>query len=669
MGAISSGREFRNDVQGLRAIAVLAVVLYHAGVPFLPGGYVGVDVFFVISGFLITSHLLSNLERDDRVQFASFYAKRIRRILPASFVVLALSVIAALVWYPPLLLREVWEGAISTALYIPNLLFAFNGTNYLAEETPSLFQHYWSLGIEEQFYLLWPLFLAVVWKLSRSRKTMLIAITGVVGVSFALGLVLTFQSQPWAFFSLPTRAWELGAGGLVAMMLMHGTRARGDVVPAIVGWAGVAGIFVSVFLFSSSTVFPGYWAIVPVASTAAVIYAGATPSRFGPTAVLSNRLMVFIGTISYSLYLIHWPALLLPQAAVGFQHPLPLWITICIAFACIPVAWAMYRLIENPARSLSWLASSRPRRSLLAAGGASIVIVLAVTGGYAALASRPLNVPREVATSSQSAAPVFSTFVPSNLQPSLNDASGDQADIYADECHLDFEAAEPADCVYGNPSGGRVVLFGDSHAAQWFPAVLASAEKANMSVQSHSKSSCPSVDGPILLDGVPYTACEEWRAAVLTQIRTSPPDLVILSNRGGSAGFDRGTQSRPKAWGDALSRTLEQLDVPVVVLADTPDLDFTPSVCLSANLTDVSECGAARDVALGRTMNGVEASVAAEHDVPVVDLTDDICSATRCDPIIGNTLVYRDGNHLTATFSKSLGGALSKALAEVRPQD
>ena len=164
-GEVARARDFRPDIQGLRAIAVGVVVLYHAGVPVLRGGYVGVDVFFVISGFLITSHLLRTLDRTGRVEFAQFYARRARRILPASFVVLVLSVIAAVLWYPPLLMERVWSGAIATALYVPNYLFAVNGTDYLAETTPSLFQHYWSLGIEEQFYLCFPLLiLAARWR-------------------------------------------------------------------------------------------------------------------------------------------------------------------------------------------------------------------------------------------------------------------------------------------------------------------------------------------------------------------------------------------------------------------------------------------------------------------------------------------------------------------------
>ncbi len=260
---------FRTDIQGLRAIAVLAVVLYHAGVPFLAGGYVGVDIFFVISGFLITSHLLSEMRYDGRVRFASFYAKRARRILPASFVVLSFSVVAALIWYPPLLMREVWMGAVATAFYLPNMLFAVQGTNYLAESTPSLFQHYWSLGIEEQFYLVWPLLLSLLYWRIRRPKTLFAILLGTFAAAFALCIHLTFRSQPWAFFSLPTRAWELGVGGLVAFLLTYRPRVLTSTIAATLGWVGLIGLIASAALFNSATRFPGYWAAVPVLGTAA----------------------------------------------------------------------------------------------------------------------------------------------------------------------------------------------------------------------------------------------------------------------------------------------------------------------------------------------------------------------------------------------------------------
>jgi peptidoglycan/LPS O-acetylase OafA/YrhL len=656
-------RQFRGDIQGLRALAVGLVVLYHGGLPFLTGGYVGVDVFFVISGFLITTHLLQRLERTGRVGFADFYARRARRILPASLLVVVLSVAAALIWMPPLLMREVWFGAVATALYVPNILFGLQGTNYLAESTPSLFQHYWSLGIEEQFYLLWPLVLFLVVRFLPGRRRLVAVLVTLTVVSFVAGVWLTFQNQPWAFFGLPTRAWELAVGGIVAAVALN----RESVLPprasAVVGWAGVAGIVIAGFTFTESTQFPGFAAALPVVATAAVILAGSGPAPWGPSAVLSLRPLLFVGTISYSLYLVHWPLLIVPQAAVGFENPLPLWLTLTLALAAVPLAWILYRWVETPARDMRWLTAFRPRRTLLAAGVGSVLIVAATTGSYAASSSVPLHEAETVAASAPSEPPALTTFVPANLEPSLRAASDDQPPIYDDGCHLGFDATKPKDCVYGDPAAPRIALFGDSHASQWFPALWSYAQANGMSLEVHSKSSCPSVDADLLRNAVPYTACTLWRDAVFDRLASESPALVVLAN------YEKVTYAHPGGgdvadWKAALGRTLERIDAPTVVMADTPDLGTTPSVCLSAHLGAALECGRDRSTAVAQVYRDAEREAAQEHGAAFIDLTDYLCTTDECGPIIGDTLAYRDAHHLTATFSAELAVPLTEKLAD-----
>src|SRR5699024_366390 len=306
---------FRPDIQGLRAIAVLLVVLFHAGVETLSGGYVGVDVFFVISGFLITTHLLESLERDGRIHFGCFYARRARRILPAALVVAALTLLAAWIWLSPLLMRNVVGGAIATALYGPNYFFALQDTDYLAESTPSVYQHYWSPGIEEQFYLLGPALLAVgFWLCRRRERRVMVLIAAVTVASFLACVVMMDISQPWAFFSLPTRAWELGAGGLVAFLLRSGARWLRSPLAGLLAWAGLAGLAAVVLTCDSATAFPGAVAALPVLATAAMIIGGAAPGALHATRLLALAPMQFLGAISYSLYLVHWPLQVIPQA-------------------------------------------------------------------------------------------------------------------------------------------------------------------------------------------------------------------------------------------------------------------------------------------------------------------------------------------------------------------
>lgn len=236
---------FRSDIQGLRALAVLGVVLYHAGVSFLPGGYTGVDVFFVISGFLITTHLVRTLQSRGIISFADFYLKRARRILPASVLVLVATTIAAYLWIPRVDVPGAFQDAAATALYVPNIRFAVEGTDYLAETAPSPFQHYWSLGIEEQFYLIWPAVLAVAFLAVRKSVRGLFAVAAVMVLgSFSINLFLMQVSTPWAFFSLPSRAWELGVGAMVALLpgsaAVPVLRAARPALTYLVSWASLA---------------------------------------------------------------------------------------------------------------------------------------------------------------------------------------------------------------------------------------------------------------------------------------------------------------------------------------------------------------------------------------------------------------------------------------------
>ena len=658
---------FRNDIQGLRAIAVLSVVLYHASVPFIPGGYVGVDIFFVISGFLITSHLLAGSRRDGRIKFGDFYARRARRILPASFVVLLLSIIAALIWLPPLQLRAALKDAIATALYVPNYIFAAQGTNYLSEYTPSIFQHYWSLGVEEQFYLVWPALLFVVLLVSRSRKMTVGLIALVVAFSFITCIWVNYRAPSWAFFSLPTRAWELGVGGLTAFALIHRGAFSRPIIAAVIGWVGLIGILVSVLTFSSATFFPGYAAALPTVSVALVIFGGATPTPAGPTALLSLRPLTFVGLISYSLYLVHWPALVIPQSAVGYFHPLPLYVTVLIAVACVPAAWLLYRFVETPMRNTPRLATARPRRSLVVAAAASVATVCVALGGAVVADGRPLSSSKASGQTTIADPPDFTPFVPSNLEPTLIAAADDNPAIVANGCQLSFTQTDPTGCTFGEAGKPVIVLFGDSHAGQWFPALNEFAMKNGYRLETHTKNSCPSVDVPTARAGAPYTACDLWRSAVIAELKKSPPAIVILSNYGANIATD-GPDSGAK-WAAGLTATIRDFSgtAPVAIIADTPDLKQTPSICLSGHLTTTIECSRSRSFALASQTRDQERVAAQQAGASVIDLTDYLCSSTTCAPIIGRTLIYRDAQHLTATFSRQMGGILGERLQPLLP--
>ncbi|EFG76431.1 acyltransferase, partial [Mycobacterium parascrofulaceum ATCC BAA-614] len=370
---------FRPDIEGLRAVAVIAVVLYHAGIPGVTGGYVGVDVFFVISGFLITGLLFREVSATNTVALGRFFAARARRLLPAAAVVGVVTAVGAAVVLPPLQARSVFLDGIASALYVGNYRFATQGTDYLTPHAASPFQHYWSLGVEEQFYLVWPmLIIATAWLVRRvpalRGATPYAVALGLVGAaSLAAAVLWTRTSPPWAFFSLPTRAWELAAGGLVALSIGHWRRLS-LLTGAIAGWGGLALIVLTCTQLRAGTPYPGTAALLPVLGTALVVGGGSVTGGLGAGRLLCRPAMRAIGRISYSWYLWHWPVLLLMPALLGEPAGLPA----RLAATAVSAGLAMItlHLVENPGRFAAALRRSATA-SLAVAGGASAVAACA----------------------------------------------------------------------------------------------------------------------------------------------------------------------------------------------------------------------------------------------------------------------------------------------------
>lgn len=652
----------------MRAVAVLLVLLYHVGIPFVPGGFIGVDVFFVLSGFLITNHLLAEVSETGRIRFARFYARRARRLLPASMVVLLVTAIVGGLMLPAVLFRQFVDDLVAATLYVPNILLAVQGTDYLAESAPSPVQHFWSLGVEEQFYLAWPLLLTLLVVLTRRRFRRLATVIALgVLASLALSISLTFISQPWAFFSPITRAWELGAGALVALAL-SATWSLRPLVSAVLAWGGLVAVVAGAVLFTSSTPFPGVAALVPVLGTVAVLLASPHAQRWGPTALLSLQPFQFFGRISYALYLVHWPLLVLPPLIDPAGEPLSLVQRVGLGLVSIVLAWVLHRTVERPFLDQTWARSLSPRR-VLTATAAAMAVVLASTFALSAFsAQRPLSTP-VVAESVQpdDRSVVFSPVVPSNLRPALSQAASDLPVVYADGCHLPLGVDRPMECVYGaSPADIDIVLLGDSHAAQWFPALMAM--DSSVSVSSQTKSSCPAFELTIVMNGVADSGCDRWREEVLQGIEANPPDVVVLSGFAHYRDYGAPTVTR-EAWAQAVDSTVSRLAAvtQVVVMTDTPRFLRSPSICLSASIADTSRCSRARDVALDARWIESETDAARGAGAVVLDLNSFLCDRETCGTVIGDVLLYRDEHHLSATMSTELAPALHRSLATNLP--
>ena len=700
-------KEFRADIEGLRAVAVVAVVLFHAGVPGVGGGFIGVDVFFVISGFLITGMLWREVSTTGGVRLSRFYGARARRLLPASAAVGVVTMIGSAILLSPLEVRDVIGDGIACALYVGNYRFAQQGIDYLASDRPpSPFQHYWSLGVEEQFYLIWPpMIIAAAWLIRRARRRngsdraaasttpYLVLLALVAAVSFTASVITTHVAAPVAFFSLPTRAWQLAAGGLVALTATQWRRLP-PLAAAITGWAGLAVILLACARLGTNTPYPGIAALLPVLGTALVIGAGCATLTRGCGRVLATPPMGTIGRVSYSWYLWHWPVLLLAPALLG--HSLGLAERLAAAAVSAGLAVLTLRLIENPIRF-----AARLRRSAilsLAVGG--IATAVAVCVGIALLVLIPAPVGRSLAAQTltltegpplvggnidQYNAVVQRDFaqvqaalaasadlddVPSNLDPPLADAAAEEQHLLFNGCLRKFFEIDHPECAMGDTaSTTTMALIGDSTAAMWTPAFQQAAAHRHWRLEMLAKGACPVLDLPTLIGGRRYTECDQWSRRIIGRLETEHPKLIVLSmsrRYGARYKLPAGFTSYDPAWIDSITRLVHQLrgtGAHVLVLGSIPDPQSQVPNCLAKHLDDATTCSPPRSVAVNQPGIAAETAATKAGGGKYADLTDLFCTAERCPAIVGNTLAYVDRKHTTFEYGRLLAPVLG-ALAD-----
>jgi peptidoglycan/LPS O-acetylase OafA/YrhL len=695
------GREsgFRPDIEGLRAVAVLAVVVFHAELPGMSGGFVGVDVFFVISGFLITGMLWREVEDTGRVQLVRFYGARVRRLLPAGIVVLVVTAVACAWLLPPLQARSALGDALASALYVGNYRFAVEGTDYLAADAPpSPFQHYWSLGVEEQFYLVWPaLLIGTAWagrRWGRPRTVLPHLVLGTVAVaSLVVCLRWTEELPAWAFFGLPSRAWQLAVGGLVALTVVWWRRVPASVA-WVAGWAGLGSVVLAVVGLDETTAYPGLAALLPVVGAGLVVVAGCVQPARGVGAVLSLLPMRWIGRISYSWYLWHWPVLLL--APVVVDRPLGLGGRLAAAAVAAALAAVTLVAVENPVRFGPLRRSAG--RSVLLGGGLTTVGVCAAVGALAVVpvpagSGAAANAPTITAPPSSSTAPPTSDpgevairrltaqvqsavaaseglqAVPANLTPSLGEAPVDKPEVFVNGCVRSWRGVGHEECASGEVgSATTVVTVGDSHAAMWQPALEGIAAQRHWRLETMAKVLCPLLDLPVQSPylGREYTECAQWRGQILDRLRAERPALIVLDMVRRYTP-DYGFTVYGREWLSALTRTVAELrrtGAVVLVLGPVPDPRSTVPTCLSEHLEVATACAPDRTAAVDDAGVAAEAAATARAGGQYADVTEWFCTTARCPVIVGNLLVYRDDNHLTIDYAQYLAPVLAAVIDE-----
>lgn len=620
---------FRPDIEGLRGVAILLVVFYHVGLPGFSGGYIGVDVFFVLSGYLITGLLVKEIESTGRLRIARFYGRRARRLLPALTLTLLVTCVASFYLLTPIEQRQLPKSAFATAAYASNIYFAKAATDYLggtAETNP--FLHTWTLSVEEQFYLIWPLLILIA---GRGGRRPLFATMVVIFVStFALSVWLTRFRHPWAFFLSPPRAWEFAAGGL-CVLLSRETR-----LTEFVRWGGLAAMLCAALAFTRQTPFPGVAALLPVAGTGMILHAG-QPGR-GLGKLLSTPPLRLIGKLSYSWYLWHWPSLVIATAIWGRLSPGAR--GVCLLFS-LALAGLTYYTIENPIRHSVHLVL-RPVRSLGMAAGLALFGLAASLGWRVAIAH----------------------VLASPSQERLAHAATDRPEIYAAGCFLGFYETATHACTFGE--GKTVVLLGDSHAAQWFPALRA---LKGWRVVTFLKSACAAPDVSYIYPTIKrrYTECEEWRSKALDEIIALRPDAVVMAS---SKAYVPSTVP-PQEWEAGTQRTLNRLvrsGARVYLIRDTPAPQFHVTACLSraawSTWLEPKGCDFERAKSLSEDVRKAEQAAAVNAGAQYLDLTQYICPEPDCRPELAGQIVFDEENYLTATFARSLANVFEAALVD-----
>jgi peptidoglycan/LPS O-acetylase OafA/YrhL len=663
-------RAFRPDIEGLRAVAVLAVVLDHSRLA-VHGGYVGVDVFFVISGFLITSHLYRELSGTGHISIMRFYARRVRRILPAATLVIIATLLAAWIWGSPLAVHSTGFDAITAALFCINFRIAETGANYFANPSPSPFQQYWSLAIEEQFYALWPLLLlavsAVTHRLRSSRTAISAFLAIVIAGSLFCSVTLTHSSPSWAYFGLQTRAWELALGAFVAINADVISRLSHSAATSL-SWIGLGAIIVASLCFTGTTPYPGMAVALPVVGAAFVVAAGCAGQGLGAETALGVRPLQYVGRVSYSWYLWHWPVLIFLPEILGHtptNSDTVLAIVVSFVFASLS-----YALVEQPFRKSQRLVT-QPRRGLfLGAGliGVSIIsavlvmtlVVVPTTNGSS------VRVTDSVTTNVALGAGLH--VLPTNLSPPLSAVPS--ASPYACIAPLSGYTFGPQGpwtptCTLGDVAATKtVVLFGDSHAWQWTPPIAAIAKSRGWKLDTYTKAACPvdtmnfrANDSVIAPD---LSHCAQWRHATLARLSKLRPAVVIMTSR--TYSFDT-----PRA----LTQTISDLKADgskIVWIDDTPIPDVVIPTCLSEYPTAIERCNVSRTGGLDYpTLRDSLDSTAAHDGAVIIDPVPWLCTAKVCPAVISNTAVYFDDSHLAKAYTLKLTQVLTKALSSTMP--
>lgn len=675
----------RKDIQALRALAVGLVVIYHLWPKRLTGGFIGVDVFFVISGFLITSHLIAKPPKSLK-DFGEFWGRRIRRLLPIAFLVMALTAVGVYFFAPVSQWAASGRQLIASAFYVQNWSLAGEAVDYLAaDNVPTALQHYWSLSVEEQFYIFWPLFLGILAFFAARQRFLSAKLFSGIGVSLLIATSLAWsyyltQTSPGeAYFVTTTRMWELAFGGFGAFIFVWVTRVLGDrnQLKSALSWAGIAMIMYAAVTFDATTAFPGVSALIPVLGTVLVLVVNTEPTVGSPTWFASNRPTQHLGDISYGIYLWHWPLIVLLPGLIGESLKWPHKLAILVAITAL--ASASKYLIEDPFRKRNAFGKKLSGSYIFAISGMAILALSAffliqqADKAEASAAQAAQEAEESAGSCFGGGALVTDGCEPhgDKLLTQPNFIAQDKPAPYSDGCWVDGDLSDQKTCFYGadpDTADAHIALVGNSHGGHWLPALEVIAKTNNWSIETFLASECYTVLEKIQFESEESAQnCLKWNERVVSSIAEGNFDSVVISNRTWRVlpGMDQ-TQTRVAVvplYEEVLS-TWEAAGVPVLVIRDTPYANVkNVPVCVDENRDDLSACDGDRSREVPDPLAEASMNIASDM-IATLDLTDRICRDDTCYSVVGGVIVYFDTGHLSATFSRTLANPISDILTK-----
>ena len=668
----------RPEIQALRAIAVLTVVIYHVWPEAMPGGYVGVDVFFAISGYLITAHLLREVETTGALALWGFWARRARRLLPAALVTLFVCAVVTLLFVPQVYWQQFLTEIGASTAYFQNWQLASDAVDYLgAENRASPVQHFWSLSAEEQFYLAWPLLIALGAWLSRTRVAIFLVLGLVSGLSLAYSITETASNPAAAYFVTPTRAWEFGAGGLLALL---GARAwqMPDQVRAALSWAGLAAVMYASIFYSTDTAFPGSAALVPVLGTLAVILAGTPRARWAPSPLLRFKPGQFLGDISYSVYLWHWPLLVFAPFVLvdpGLDET-----RVAVIVLTVMLGWVTKVLVEDPVRRSAWLAA-QPRMTFACSVAAMALVAGVLVSGTTHVQAQIREAERAESKVADARPPCFGAAARDPDQPCVNPALRTQVvpspvlaktEEYA-PCERFHREGGLSQCDFGVPAekaSRTIALVGDSHAGHWRMPLDHVANQNGWHGVSITRTSCPFSEATKKLAEPTFSQCKDWVAKLPGYFRAHPEidTIFVVGITGGAVHVPKGrTMFEAKVNGVRNAwRTLPDTVKHIVVIRDTPRIATDTVDCVDRAIAEGERadlaCAVPRELAVEADPQAVAARTSGSKRAQVIDLTDRFCNDRLCFPVVGGVLVFKDLHHFTLVWAETLGPPLAGAV-------